>query len=457
MTACTLVDFDVSIHGEQPPYHVTATYGDSTATGQFAEAITDPWWQKARQALDRSTRIADADAIRAAGSRLFRGLFHGDVRDLWVASRADAEHERISGLRLRLDVQPPAVNALPWESLYDARRSQVFAASDLVTVVRVASLYADVRPARRLAVSLPLRVVIAAPEDPFGQIDAAAEIAKVQQAVADVGPGLIETIPYTGRFSITQLRSFLSRTKPAVFHFVGHGEPDGLVLWRNDRAAIAGGASLASLVDRVRSIKLAVLNACLAGQPDGRRPFGSVAMQMLQTGLPAVIAMQFAIRDDAAIDFAGFLYDSLLRGDCPGRIDLAVTAARGDLYLTNPGDFSFGTPVLWLNERQGRVFELDAPPTGEAAPARAAPGLDVRAERRWLTQFGQSTAARQLAPEFQFLAAKQTSLADTLRGHLAQLAAPESAATAYGDTLADYRRYKAAALRVQRLIKTAAT
>lgn len=456
MTACTLVDFDVTIQGEQPPYKVSATYGDSVATGEFGEAITDPWWQHARQALDRSTVTADAAAIRSAGSRLFRGLFQGDVRDLWVAARADAEHDRIAGLRLRLDLRPAAVAALPWESLYDPRRNQVFAAGEWVTVVRVATLYSHVPPARRLGVTLPLRVVIAAPDDPYGKIDAPAEIAKIQQAVAGMGSRLIETIPFTGRFSITQLRSFLSAAKPAVLHYIGHGQPDGLLMWRNNRETIVSGASLAGLVDRVRSVKLAVLNACLAGQPDGRQPFGGVAMQMLQTGLPAVIAMQFAIRDDAAIDFAGFLYDSLLRGDCPGRIDLAVTSARGDLYLTNPGDFSFGTPVLWLNERQGRVFSLDAQQDGGAGGDT--PGLNLAAERRWLHQFGQSTAQVRLPREFQFLDAKQRGLEQALTDRLAQLAAPAVAETAaYSGALADYRRYKAAALRVQRLITHAAT
>jgi len=455
MTECILVDFDVTIQGDSAPYTVTARYGDAVANGEFDEAITDPWWQIAHAALDRSMRIPDVAAIRNAGSRLFRSLFREDVRDLWVAARAVAEQEREpsgrAGLRLRLDLQPPAVAALPWESLYDPRRNQAFAASELVTVVRVATLYSHVRPARRLSVTLPLGVVIAAPDDPYEIIDAPAEIAKIQEVVDS---DLVETIPYTGQFSITQLRHFLSETKPAVLHFVGHGEPDGLLMWRRGSATVVSGASLGNLVGRVRSIKLAVLNACLAGQPDGRQPFGSVAMQMLQVGLPAVIAMQYAIRDDAAIDFAAYLYDSLVRGDCPGRIDLAMTAARADLYLSNPGDFSFGTPVLWLNERHGRVFSTDAAP--EDTPGASATRLDLRAERRWLDQISRSGTADHLSKEFQFLAAKWRGLLAVLSDRLARLSALTPETAAYAAALTDYRRHKAAALRMQRHIANAA-
>ena len=272
MTECILADFDVTIQGNSAPYTVIARYGDAVANGEFDEAITDPWWQTAHDALDRSMRIPDETAIRNAGSRLFRGLFREDVRDLWVAARADAEQERVEGLRLRLDLQAAPVAALPWESLYDPRRNQAFAASELVTVVRVATLYSHVRPARRLRVSLPLRVVIAAPDDPYGIIDAPAEIAKIQEVVDS---NLIETIPFTGQFSVTKLRRFLSETKPAVLHYIGHGEPNGLLMWRHGREHVVNGTSLSNLVSRVRSIKLAVLNACLAGQPDGREPFGT--------------------------------------------------------------------------------------------------------------------------------------------------------------------------------------
>ncbi|MFN2278931.1 MAG: hypothetical protein ACK2UR_15060, partial [Candidatus Promineifilaceae bacterium] len=70
--------------------------------------------------------------------------------------------------------------------------------------------------------------------------------------------------------------------------------------------------------------------------------------------------------------------EELVSGSCPGAIDAAVALARTSLYALNPGDFSYGTPVLWLNADSGFVFSPDgeedaapepsiAPPPGEFA------------------------------------------------------------------------------------------
>jgi L-amino acid N-acyltransferase YncA len=114
MTECKLVNFDVTIQGEQPPFYVLAAYQGHTATGAFDQTITQESWQIAQRALERSAYLPDAAGIMAAGSRLYHALMRGPVRDLWISARADLEHERVSGLRLRLALYPPAVAGLPW-------------------------------------------------------------------------------------------------------------------------------------------------------------------------------------------------------------------------------------------------------------------------------------------------------------------------------------------------------
>ncbi len=111
MAECTLVNFDVTIHGKQPPYAVHAAYRGHTATGEFGEENTQEMWRSYQRALEKSAYLPDAAAIMAAGSRLYHRLMQGPVRDLWITARADLEHERVDGLRMRLALHPTAVAA----------------------------------------------------------------------------------------------------------------------------------------------------------------------------------------------------------------------------------------------------------------------------------------------------------------------------------------------------------
>ena len=461
MLGCTLEDFNILIKGESAPYSVTAFYGDFSANGDFSPDILAPEWHQAYQTLAQSMSIPDADAIMAIGGQLWDALIRGDIRDLWIAARADVESGRVDGLRLRLDLQPPHVSALPWESLYDADRNIVFAAHPHFALVRVASLYRHVGPYRRPHVQLPLRVLIAAPDDPSGVIDSQREIAEIRQIMKTLGAHYIQVEEFTGKFSITDLRYRLAKVKPTILHFIGHGDPNGLWMWKRGTHTLIPAQSLRSVMENSASVKLAFLNSCLAGRPGRPRPFAGVAEQMMQAGVPAIIAMQYMIRDDAAIDFAQFLYEELLGGVCPGIIDLAMSAARSGLYAANPGDFSFGTPVLWLNRNGGCIFELNqkvgegGPNVEELPTPPKTPALDLQAESEWLDDMVANTNIDHLGGELTFLRGKWVHLVQELRSLLVQLSTltTEPDSLDYMEKVAEYRRFKAALLRIKRLIE----
>ena len=466
MLECNFVNFDITIQDHSAPYPLLARYGEATASGRFAAQITDAHWRSVQRELERSTQTPDADAIVAAGSALFQLLFQGDLRDLWVAARSDLEQEHIRGLRLRLDLQPAAVAALPWEALYDPDRNLPFAASSQVSLVRVASLYRHVGAVRRLRVALPLRVLIAAPEDANGTLDIVQEIANTQQLLGSLGADVIQlATPLTGRFNITDLRRRLTSVKPTIFHFIGHGAPEGLWMWHRNQPILVSTASLRSVMEGATSVKLALINSCLAARQPGQRLFTTVAEQMLQAGVPAVIAMQFPIRDDTAIDFAHFLYEELLCGACPGHIDLAVAAARAGLYMLNPGDFSYGTPILWLNRPNGQIFqpaideEKRANSESEAAaPAPpVAPSIDLAAEDTWLAEITTLVDLNSLPADYYFLRSKWQNILEELESILYQLHALAHApmSAVFATKVAEYRRYKAAALRLKRFVEEA--
>jgi hypothetical protein len=464
MSACNFVNFDLFIQGEAAPYAVTASYAGQHAVGQLTANMDDATWRIAHLTLEESINFADQSGVAAVGKQLWHALFRADIRDLWIAARTDWERGRVEGIRLRFDIQPVPVAALAWEALRDDDHNLTFAADPDFALVRVASLHRYFGPKRRQQVDLPLRILIAAPEDASGQIDANREIAGIRESIGNYSDRVVQIEELRGRFDVTELSARIAQFRPTLLHFIGHGKPDGLWMWQRGHEWLVAASSLRALITRTRSVKLAVLNTCLAAQPAGPHPFAGVAAQMLQAGLPAVVAMQYRVRDHAAIDFAHFLYDELICGPCPGLIDIAVNRARNSLYTLNAGDFSFGAPILWLNSQKGRIFTLSTEAEAAATTPVVQPPplpevqLDLVEERAWLEAIAAQTQVDQLPPNFAFLRTKWNNLIQELRRLLVQIEAlaqmPDT--PTYPAKVAEYRRFKAALVRVKRLIEEAA-
>jgi hypothetical protein len=435
MPKCHFANFDITIRGSQPPYSVTAIYRNWAAEGEFHQDVTDNFWREGLLRLANTLVAPNAAAIEQVGGRLFDDLMQGDVRDLWVVARDDIEEneekEPAQGLRIRLALRPPAVAALPWESLFDRDRNSAFAASGKTPVVRVENLLRHVGRPRSLAASLPIKILVAAPEDPTGVINASEEVGGVQALLAGLRPDKVQVSLLDGRFTITDLRRRLQEIKPDVLHLLTHGAQGGLLLWRRNQPVLASAAALRATLERSASVKFVFLNACLAGQNSAERLFSSVAAQLLQAGIPAVVAMQFEIRDDAAVEFAHFLYEELASEGCPGAIDAAVANARSSLYALYPGDFTYGTPVLWLNADDGQVFDLgmDGPDTATDTPRSSillAERIDIAAEAEWLAQHMTLFGALRPPPDAAFVKIEWQHSVDALEDLLVQLRHLES-------------------------------
>ncbi|HSS76807.1 MAG TPA: SAVED domain-containing protein, partial [Thermoanaerobaculia bacterium] len=109
------------------------------------------------------------------------------------------------------------------------------------------------------------------------------------------------------------------------------------------------------------------LNACRSGlmpRYRGLDPFSSTALALVQAGVPAVIAMQAPISDDAAIAFGSTFYNRIAARD---PVDSALVQGRLAILRTLP--FDWGTPVLFT-----RVPDCDIlGPAAKASP-QDAPG-----------------------------------------------------------------------------------
>jgi hypothetical protein len=104
-----------------------------------------------------------------------------------------------------------------------------------------------------------------------------------------------------------------------------------------------------------KTLRLAILNACEGGRTSRSDPFAGVGQSLLQQGIPAVIAMQFEIPDEAAITMAYEFYSALADGY---PVDAALSEARKGIFAEDYG-VEWGTPVLYLRAPDGRIFDIE--------------------------------------------------------------------------------------------------
>ena len=341
------------------------------------------------------------ERAREFGGLLFDALFSSRVRDLYrdcfASARADGK-----GLRLKLSLgQVPELTDVPWEYLYDS--PAFLSISQFTPVVR----YLELPRARApLAVEHPLRVLamISAPRG-MDALDVEDERRKVEQALQGrlLDDDLVE-ITWLEQATLRALQRELRRGPYHVFHFIGHGAYDSglgesvLLLEDEDgRARPVSGAQLGTILADHTSLRLAVLNACEGARTSRDDPFSGVAAALVQHELPAVIAMQFEITDRAAIIFAEEFYAALVDG-LP--VDAALAETRKAIYADG-NDIEWGTPVLFMRVRDGRIFELPKRPAEEAVrvaveQATAERAVQEQAERQEAVRVAveQATAER---------------------------------------------------------------
>jgi tetratricopeptide (TPR) repeat protein len=319
----------------------------------------------------RRVESARVTAAKQLGGRLFDAVFVGTVGECLHRSMDRARNEGVP-LRIRLRVSGcPGLASLPWELLYDRADDWFLALSDRTPVIRYVQ---QPEPPRPVAVALPLRILLikSAPED-YSALGLADEWEQVSQALAELDAAGMVQVTELAAATLGELRRALLRDAFHVLHFMGHGGFDadrGGALIFTDRAGHGVPVSsddLGVLLHDHTSLRLAVLNACEAGRTDPADPFAGVADTLVRRGIPAVIAMQFEVGDNAAIEFAPALYGALAAGR---PIDAAVAEARKAIYTVSP--LEWATPVLYLRADDGLLFDITSS-TAMAARASVTP------------------------------------------------------------------------------------
>jgi TPR repeat protein len=304
-----------------------------------------------------SLEVANA---REFGTKLFDRVFSGDVRDCLNSSRGRTQAAG-HGLRIRLRLtKVPELLDLPWELFFDRRYNRFVALDDGMTLVRHLPVAEPVIPMR---VEAPLRVLVAI-SNPRGDLDTELEWTKLSDALASLSErGLVE-VERLQPATFDGLEAKLRKDTFHVLHFVGHGEYDaatqsgflGFELEPKGEKRV-GAMRLADLLRPFRTLRLVVLNACEGGRTSREDAFAGVAQSLVQSAIPAVVAMQFPVTDAAAIVFAGAFYSGIAAGR---PVDLALADARREVNLKGEeGDIEWATPVLYMRG-SGALFDVSA-------------------------------------------------------------------------------------------------
>jgi hypothetical protein len=340
----------------------------------------------------RRAQVNRANLIQDFGGKLFEAVFSGDIEHLFRSS-LDSAFRTGKGLRIRLRLpEDSELHARPWEFLFDTESREFLAVREHTPLVRYLPVAQRMPP---ITVEGPLRVLVAlsSPTD-HPRLDIAREWEILRQALApSVITGRLELRRVPGRCTFDNLRDSLRHFGAHIFHFVGHGIPGALVLEQESGKGLEMEAThLRSAFPSGALPRLIVLNAC-SGAITQDVPFSGLAQGFLRQGVPAVVAMQASITDDAALIFTRYFYRDLVE---IGAVDTSLTEAR--LRMQGNGHpVEWGTPVLYMRALSGQLFQpatnpdpspserkKPGEPQGRAdAPAvRVEPSLNVRKKTR---------------------------------------------------------------------------
>ncbi len=322
-----------------------------------------------RRLSQLNRRKLDFEEIVAIGETLSDILLGGEIGAILDQCLSEVVQPE-QGLRLRL-LLPLELATFPWEYMYRQRGGgEKDATGFLALDPRISITRQEILAPKRGRDNSPkirrLLVAMASPVDSINlDLDQEREnLTKAfQNSSTNIKLDFLEDATADGLGK--KLREVVD-----ILHFAGHGgfEEMGQGL---SMGTVTGQGSIMLVDHKGKSVpmpadqlavnligsdvQLVVLGACETGKRDAQNVWSGVVAAVLEADVPAAVAMQFSVWDDAAITFTHHFYQVLAAG-LP--LDYAVCEARRAVFnLCNPLrqhiDRSkywrdWGVPVLYL-------------------------------------------------------------------------------------------------------------
>lgn len=266
--------------------------------------------------------------------------------------------EQGHGLRLILEAragdQADRLLSLPWELLFfEATRAYAARTPRLLVIRRLL----DAVRQSPIQMSAPYHTVHVIAHSAKGPVKEDLQEAERQTVLATVGADHYTLVEQPG--SVEQMLATLQRQRAQVVHFLGHGKfpshSNGndetkqtttqaylCFVDQNGRTQWVTGEQLQHLLSGAPGVQLIVLNACHAGSVAAN----NIALDLVYSGFPYVVAMQGPITQEAARHFTQAFYTELQRGQA---IEAAVAAGRFAIAAHLPGAIDWCLPVLYTS------------------------------------------------------------------------------------------------------------
>lgn len=421
-------------------FRVEASFEDqgltrATATADFDFAFTSQdredlrWYLEdyLQHVADPAPKIAARIESRIAdlGTELFQKLFEGNDHgpELWAAVRPN-----LANTRIEVVTGATQTTALPWELLREpedktpiALRSRAFVRTPNQTVETHQLLQSNSGPIRIL-------LVICRPggndDIPFRSV-ASRLLRGLNESARQAFQLDVLRPPNYDRLKTVLHDAKKKGTPYHVVHFDGHGtysdldgsgQMRGYLVFENEafqtRAEFIHGTLIGELL-AATDVPVLVINACRSAHeepPDApissnaseplpgavqleRRGFGSLAQEVVNAGVAAVVAMRYNVYVVTAAQFVADLYASLASGNSLGE---AVTRGRRLLYdqpqreiayqarplrdWIVPIVFEAGSVVLFSTTREQQDVQITAAETAALPASGLPPELDRRPE-----------------------------------------------------------------------------
>jgi hypothetical protein len=296
----------------------------------------------------------DRYVAEAAGEMLRQWLFPPDIWLHFIDAREEAL--RLGrNLRIRLNLEPPEIEMLPWEFCFD--RSLGFLAL-LKDVAIVRYVYVPFVADQTLGLE-PFRVlVISAAPAQIGLVDIQKELDNLDRHLRPFVENRELELMNVVTGTLDEFQNSLERFRPHIVHFFGFGDYDLL----NGKSRILFNAEggtpdrvpsemIANLLSRT-DVRLLVLNGLTAAERTDINPFMKIGSELVRAGLPAVIAMPYTMPYSSV----GRFYESIYRGVLAGLpVDRMVKESRVNLF-ESADSISWGIPVLFTRAVDGVLW-----------------------------------------------------------------------------------------------------
>jgi len=309
-------------------------------------------------------RVKERREFAALGWHLYEVLFNGKMGDFFekYLEMAQSADERLV-VQLSFEDQVIDLANLPWEYLYYEPKGFFLSTHVYLVLSRFVQLGEGRKKLEPEKSPLRILIVVSNLEDQDIASKSADEVIKVIEEL---------TKTYSIKFDILDkptIDNFLDKlkeTKPHVLHFIGHRQYDEVKKETRIAMLEADNKSVRWVRDdefadyfihmRPDLLPSLVLLHFCESKTNGSATkinydnftanFSQLAPKLLRVNVPAVVAMQHPIKNEAAMIFSKYFYQELAKGSS---IDKAVQVGRWRISIPEAyDDRVFGTPVLYM-------------------------------------------------------------------------------------------------------------